>query len=381
VRLLRSFLKKEDIQGKLKSLVEGMFARIPTGVGGKGKIVLSPKDFEKVLTKGVGWAVENGYGERDDLKYIESEGCMEGADPDKISRKAYQRGEKQLGTLGSGNHFLEIQFVEEIYDKDAAKAFGLERDQVTVMIHTGSRGFGHQVCTDYLGMFEKAVRKYGINIPDRQLACAPFDSKEAGDYLAAMKGAANYAWTNRQCLMHWTKEVFERVLGIGPRQLGMALVYDVAHNIVKVEKHEVEGKSLKLAVHRKGATRAFAPLRPELPEDYRSAGQPVLIPGDMGRCSYVLAGTEKAMEETFGSTCHGAGRILSRHAAKRLAKGRAIHRELEDRGIFVKSAGVATLKEEMSEAYKDISNVVHVVHHSGISKKVVKLRPLGNIKG
>lgn len=378
---MRSFLKKEDIQGKVKSLVEGMFARIPTGVGGKGKIVLSPKDFEKVLTKGVSWAVENGYGEHDDLTYIESEGCMEGADPDKISRKAYQRGERQLGTLGSGNHFLEIQFVEEVYDMKAAKAFGLEKDQVTVMIHTGSRGFGHQVCTDYLGVFERAVRKYGIDVPDRQLACAPFDSNEARDYLAAMKGAANYAWTNRQCLMHWTKEVFERVLRIGPRQLGMTLVYDVAHNIVKIEKHEVAGKSLKLAVHRKGATRAFAPLRPELPEEYRSAGQPVLIPGDMGRCSYVLAGTEKAMEETFGSTCHGAGRALSRHAAKRLAKGRAIHRELEDRGIFVKSAGVATLKEEMSEAYKDISSVVHVVHHSGISKRVVKLKPLGNIKG
>lgn len=358
-----------------------MFATIPTGVGTKGRIALSPKDQQDVVVKGVRWAVDKGYGEEDDLTYIEDNGCIEGADPDKISQKAYKRGERQLGTLGSGNHFLEIQFVEEIYDDAAAKAFGLEKDQVTVMIHTGSRGFGHQVCTDYLVILEKAVRKYGIHVPDRQLACAPINTKEAGDYLAAMRGAANYAFTNRHCLMHWTKDVFQRVLRIGPRELGMSLVYDVAHNIVKIEKHKIDGKTFRLAVHRKGATRAFAPGRPEIPRDYQSVGQPVLIPGDMGRCSYVLAGTEKAMDETFGSTCHGAGRLLSRHAAKRLAKGRAINRELESRGIFVKSSGATTLKEEMSEAYKDISDVVHVVDSSGISKKVVKLKPLGNIKG
>lgn len=378
---MRSFLKADEVKGKIRSLVEGMFATIPTGVGTKGKIALSPKDQHDVVVKGVRWAVDKGYGEEDDLTYIEDNGCIEGADPDKISQKAYKRGERQLGTLGSGNHFLEIQFVEEIYDDAAAKAFGLEKDQVTVMIHTGSRGFGHQVCTDYLVILEKAVRKYGIHVPDRQLACAPINTKEAGDYLAAMRGAANYAFTNRHCLMHWTKDVFQRVLRIGPRELGMSLVYDVAHNIVKIEKHKIDGKTFRLAVHRKGATRAFAPGRPEIPRDYQSVGQPVLIPGDMGRCSYVLAGTEKAMDETFGSTCHGAGRLLSRHAAKRLAKGRAINRELESRGIFVKSSGATTLKEEMSEAYKDISDVVHVVDSSGISKKVVKLKPLGNIKG
>jgi tRNA-splicing ligase RtcB (3'-phosphate/5'-hydroxy nucleic acid ligase) len=378
---LRSFLKADEVKGKIRSLVEAMFATIPTGVGTKGRIALSPKDQQDVVVKGVRWAVDKGYGEEDDLTYIEDNGCIEGADPDKISQKAYKRGERQLGTLGSGNHFLEIQFVEEIYDDAAAKAFGLEKDQVTVMIHTGSRGFGHQVCTDYLVILEKAVRKYGIHVPDRQLACAPINTKEAGDYLAAMRGAANYAFTNRHCLMHWTKDVFQRVLRIGPRELGMSLVYDVAHNIVKIEKHKIDGKTFRLAVHRKGATRAFAPGRPEIPRDYQSVGQPVLIPGDMGRCSYVLAGTEKAMDETFGSTCHGAGRLLSRHAAKRLAKGRAINRELESRGIFVKSSGATTLKEEMSEAYKDISDVVHVVDSSGISKKVVKLKPLGNIKG
>jgi len=378
---LRSFLKVKDIKDRLKSLVEALFAAIPAGVGRKGRIVLSSKDQRDVVVKGAGWAVEKGYGYEEELKYTEDEGCIEEADPHKISHKAYQRGIKQLGTLGSGNHFLEIQFVEEIYDEMAAKTLGLEKDMITVMIHSGSRGFGHQICTDYLAILEKAVRKYGIHIPDKQLACAPFESSEAQSYLAAMRGAANYAWANRQCLMYWTREVFQKVLRIGPRDLGMSLIYDVAHNIVKVEEHQIQGKTFKLAVHRKGATRAFAPNRPEIPEEYQSIGQPVLIPGDMGRYSYILVGTEKAMDDTFGSTCHGAGRVLSRHAAMRLTKGRAINRELEDRGIFVKSAGAATLREEVSEAYKDIRNVIHVVHNSGISKKVVKLHPLGNIKG
>lgn len=378
---MRSFLKVKDIKDRLKSLVEALFAAIPAGVGRKGRIVLSSKDQRDVVVKGAGWAVEKGYGYEEELKYTEDEGCIEEADPHKISHKAYQRGIKQLGTLGSGNHFLEIQFVEEIYDEMAAKTLGLEKDMITVMIHSGSRGFGHQICTDYLAILEKAVRKYGIHIPDKQLACAPFESSEAQSYLAAMRGAANYAWANRQCLMYWTREVFQKVLRIGPRDLGMSLIYDVAHNIVKVEEHQIQGKTFKLAVHRKGATRAFAPNRPEIPEEYQSIGQPVLIPGDMGRYSYILVGTEKAMDDTFGSTCHGAGRVLSRHAAMRLTKGRAINRELEDRGIFVKSAGAATLREEVSEAYKDIRNVIHVVHNSGISKKVVKLHPLGNIKG
>jgi tRNA-splicing ligase RtcB len=298
-----------------------------------------------------------------------------------ISRKAYERGRAQQGTLGSGNHFLEVQYVEEIYDERAAAVFGLHKDQVTVMIHTGSRGFGHQVCTDFLEVMERAVAKYRIELPDRELACAPFESPEARDYLSAMRAAANYAWANRQCIMHWAREVFLKFFSMPPARLGMSLVYDVAHNIAKVEEHVVNGRKKKLVVHRKGATRAFPPGHPELPAAYRSTGQPVLIPGDMGRASYVLIGTEKAMEETFGSTCHGAGRVMSRHQAIRQAKGRAIWRELEDRGIFVKSAGRETLAEEMSEAYKDISAVVDVVHTAGISRRVARLRPMGVIKG
>ena len=292
-----------------------------------------------------------------------------------------ERGQKQIGTLGSGNHFLEIQVVEEIFDREAAVAMGLEENQVTVMIHTGSRGFGHQICTDYLEVMNKAIHRYGIKLPDRQLACVPFYSKEGEDYLAAMKAAANFAWANRQCLMGMAVQIFLETLKINPKDLGISLVYDVAHNIIKVEEHTVEGKKMKLAVHRKGATRAFPPGHEELPEAYKKIGQPVIIPGDMGRNSYVLVGTEKAMEESFGSTCHGAGRCLSRHAAKKKAKGRAIERELEDKGIFVKATGRATLKEEMPEAYKDVTEVVNVVHHAGISKKVAKLKPIGVIKG
>jgi tRNA-splicing ligase RtcB len=325
--------------------------------------------------------VEHGYGDAEDLQKIESGGSIEGADPALISNKAYERGRAQQGTLGSGNHFLEIQYVDEIYDEKAAHIMGLFENQATVMIHTGSRGFGHQVCTDFLEVMERAVQKYKIELPDKELACAPFDSPEAKDYLAAMRAAANYAWANRQCIMHWAREAFFHVLALSPRELGMSLIYDVAHNIAKVEEHNVSGKKMRLVVHRKGATRAFPPGHPELPESYRSIGQPVLIPGDMGRASYVLLGTERAMRETFGSTCHGAGRVLSRHQAIRKAKGRAIWREMEDKGIIVRSAGRETLAEEMSEAYKDISNVVDVVHKAGISRKVARLRPIGVIKG
>ena len=325
--------------------------------------------------------MENGYGDAMDLDNMESGGCIDSADPDLISQKAYERGRAQQGTLGSGNHFLEIQYVDEIYDEKAADSLGLYKNQMTVMIHTGSRGFGHQVCTDFLEVMERAVSKYRIELPDRELACAPFESPEARDYLGAMRAAANYAWANRQCIMHWTRETFLKVLSTTPRELGMSLIYDVAHNIAKIEEHMVNGKKRKLIVHRKGATRAFPPGHPELPEAYKRTGQPVLIPGDMGRASFVLLGTEKAMEETFGSTCHGAGRVMSRHQAIRQAKGRAIWRELEDKGIFVKSAGRETLAEEMSEAYKDISNVVDVVHNAGISKKVARLRPMGVVKG
>jgi tRNA-splicing ligase RtcB len=276
---------------------------------------------------------------------------------------------------------VEVQVVEEIFDLEAAAAMGIEENQVTVMIHSGSRGFGHQVCTDYLEVMNKAMHRYEIKLPDRQLACAPFNSKEGQDYQAAMKAAANFAWTNRQCLMGLTIHSFLETLKISPRDLGMSLVYDVAHNIIKVEEYTIDGKKMKLAVHRKGATRAFPPGHEELPKDYKKIGQPVIIPGDMGRNSYVLVGTEKAMEESFGSTCHGAGRNLSRHAAKKRAKGRAIEREMEDKGIIVKSTGKAILKEEMPEAYKDVTEVVNVVHRAGISKKVAKFRPIGVIKG
>jgi tRNA-splicing ligase RtcB len=365
----------------MKDLVGVLYNEIPSGVGSKGKIRLGPEEERKLLLKGARWAVEQGYGDTADLENIESGGCIDGADPDLISRKAYERGRAQQGTLGSGNHFLEIQHVDEIYDEQAADALGLFKGQMTVMIHTGSRGFGHQVCTDFLEVMERAVSKYNIELPDKELACAPFRSPEAEDYLAAMRAAANYAWANRQCIMHWAREAFLQVFSSSPKELGMSLIYDVAHNIAKVEEHTVNGKKMKLVVHRKGATRAFPPGHPELPGKYKKTGQPVLIPGDMGRASFVLLGTEKAMEETFGSTCHGAGRVMSRHQAIRQAKGRAIWREMEDRGIIVKSAGRETLAEEMSEAYKDISNVVDVVHNAGISKKVARLRPMGVVKG
>ena len=381
VRLLRSNLKRETLVPRLKELADALYNEIPSGVGSKGKIRLGPDEEEKLLLKGAQWAVEKGLGDVSDLEKIESGGCLDGADPSIISQRAYERGRAQQGTLGSGNHFLEVQYVDEIYDEKTANALGLFKDQITVMIHTGSRGFGHQVCTDFLEVMSRAVQKYNIDLPDRELACAPFNSPEAQDYLAAMKAAANYAWGNRQCLMHWTREIFMSVFGMPPAELGMTLIYDVAHNIAKVEEHIVNGKKRRLVVHRKGSTRAFPPGHPELPAVYRNLGQPVLIPGDMGRASFVLIGTEKAMSETFGSTCHGAGRIMSRHQALRQAKGRAIWREMEDKGIIVRAAGRGTLAEEMSEAYKDISNVVDVVHNAGISKKVARLRPMGVVKG
>jgi tRNA-splicing ligase RtcB (3'-phosphate/5'-hydroxy nucleic acid ligase) len=381
VRLLRSSLSKQDVLPGLKDLIEVLYNEIPSGVGSKGKIRLGPQDEKRLLTKGALWAVENGYGETSDLERIESGGMIEGADPSLISSKAYDRGRAQQGTLGSGNHFLEIQYVDEIYDKAAANSLGLFEGQITVMIHTGSRGFGHQVCTDFIEVMGRAAGKYKIQLYDKELACAPFRSPEAQAYLAAMRAAANYAWANRQCIMHWAREAFMKTLGLSPRSLGMSLVYDVAHNVAKIEEHVVSGTKKKLVVHRKGATRAFPPGHPELPDIYRHIGQPVLIPGDMGRASFVLLGTEKAMKETFGSTCHGAGRLMSRHQAMKKAKGRAIWREMEDKGIMVKSAGRGTLAEEMSEAYKDIAEVIDVVHRAGISKKVARLRPMGVVKG
>jgi tRNA-splicing ligase RtcB len=381
VRLLKTDLELDDIAPRIRELIEGFYREIPTGVGSKGKLRLGATDYRKVLSKGSVWAVENGYGDEQDIRHTESEGCIGGADPSIISSKALERGSRQLGTLGSGNHFTEMQYVDEIYDEDAASALGIGINRITIMIHTGSRGFGHQVCTDFIEVMRKAVARYGISLADRELVCAPFRSSEAQDYMAAMSAAANYAWANRQLITHWVRDSFIRILGISPRAAGMQLIYDVAHNIAKVEDHDLEGRKRKLVVHRKGATRAFPPGHPELPQSIREIGQPVIIPGDMGRASFILLGTEKGMQESFGSTCHGAGRLLSRHKAIKKAKGRAIWREMEDQGIIVRATGRSTLAEEMPEAYKDVSLVVDVVHRAGLSKKVARLRPLGVIKG
>jgi tRNA-splicing ligase RtcB len=375
-------LSRKDIQGKLEKLVEVLFANIPTGVGSHRKdFKLSEKDLGRVLVQGAKWAVANGYGSEADLDHIEEEGCISGADPGEVSLRAKQRGQPQLGTLGSGNHFTEIQYVSEIYDEGLAEALGLFEDQITVTIHTGSRGLGYQVCDDFLKVMIKASAKYGIELPDRQLCAAPLKSPEGKRYLSAMAAAANYAFANRQMITDGVRGSFERVLGVGRKKLGMSLVYDVCHNIAKLEEHQVKGKLRRLCVHRKGATRAFPPGHPKTPEAYKHVGQPVLIPGDMGRYSYVLVGTERAYDETFGSTCHGAGRVMSRRKARKVAGSRSITRELEQKGICVRAAGRATLVEEIPEAYKDVAEVVDVVQGAGISRKVAELRPMGVIKG
>jgi len=382
VRLLRTNLQRSQVECCIEELVNVLFANIPSGVGSRRKdLKLALPALKEVMRQGAGWAVKNGYGAAADLDHIEAQGCIEGADPERVSQFAMDRGKDQLGTLGSGNHFVEVGYVLEIFDEKLAAALGLFKDQVTAIVHTGSRGLGHQVCDDYIKVMLRAAAKYGIELPDRQLCCAPLNSAEAGNYLAAMAAAANFAFANRQMITHWVRQSFEQVLKIGPRDLGMELVYDVAHNIAKIETHEVGGVRKKLCIHRKGATRAFPPHHPETPAAYQETGQPVLIPGDMGRYSFVLVGTEKALTETFGSTCHGAGREMSRHQALKVAKGRAIIRELAARGIVVRGAGRATIDEEISEAYKDVAMVVDVCQGAGIAKKVAKLRPLGVIKG
>ena len=379
---MRSGLERKEVTGHIRKLVDTLFGNIPSGVGSKRKdLRLSHKELEKVLTKGAGWAVKQGFGYEEDLKFIEERGCIEGADPSLISNRALERGRPQLGTLGSGNHFVEVGYVDEVYDENAARALGLFKDQVTIIVHTGSRGLGHQVCDDYIKILMKSTQKYGIELPDRQLCCAPVSSKEGKQYLAAMAGAANYAFANRQIILHWVRETFEQVFQMSSERLGLRLIYDVCHNIAKIETHKVAGKEMKVCVHRKGATRAFPPHHPDIPDDYKEVGQPVLIPGDMGRYSYVLVGTEQAMAETYGSTCHGAGRVMSRKQAMKVSQGRAIVRELEDQGITIRSAGKATVREEIPEAYKDVSQVVEVVYGAGISRKVVRLRPMGVIKG
>ncbi len=382
VRLFRTGLLKSDITEQMKALVEGLFINIPSGLGSKRKdLKLSNKDYPNVLVKGAAWAVEKGFGTSRDIDHIEDRGSIAGADPAVISDRAFERGRPQLGTLGSGNHFVEIAYIDEIYDESLAAALGLHRDFITVMVHTGSRGFGYQVCDDFIKVMLKASQKYGIDLPDRQLCCAPLNSPQGKNYLSAMACAANYAFANRQIIGHWVRETFERVLEASPRDLQMELVYDVCHNIAKIETHTFEGAKKKVCVHRKGATRAFPPGHPQIPDDYKKAGQPILIPGDMGRYSYVLVGTQKAMAETFGSTCHGAGRMLSRNQAKKAARGRSISRELQDRGIYVRAAGRTTLVEEMPDAYKDVSMVVDVVDRAGVGKKVARMKPLGVIKG
>src|SRR4030043_814318 len=379
---MRSGVARTGLQGRMRELVEVLFVNSPSGVGSHRKdLKLSREEERRVLKKGARWAVEKGFGSAEDLDHIEEHGCIEGGDPERVSEKAIERGRPQLGTLGSGNHFVEVGYVAEVFDETIAQVLGLWRDQATVIVHTGSRGLGHQVCDDYIRVMLDAARKYQIELPDPQLCCAPVSSPEGERYLEAMACAANFAFTNRQMITHWVRETFEQVFKKGPRDLKLELIYDVCHNIAKIETHTVNGKKKKLCIHRKGATRAFPPNHPDIPPDYQAIGQPVLIPGDMGRCSYVLVGTEKAMEETFGSTCHGAGRVMSRHQAIKAAKGRAVVRGLEDKGIIVKGASRGTIVEEIPEAYKDVSDVVNVVHQAGISRKIAKLIPMGVIKG
>ena len=381
VRVLRTSLHYHEVFPKIREIVDQLAREVPSGVGKEGPLSLSSSDLDKLLVKGSKWAVEHGYGTQDDILHTEENGAMEGADPSLVSRHAKERGSGQQGTLGSGNHFLEVQVVEEIFDEKVANAFGLWKDQITIMVHSGSRGFGHQVCTDYIGAMNQAVRKYNISLPDRQLCCAPINSPEGQNYFAAMAAAANYAWANRQMLMHWTRESFAKVMGAAPAKLGISLIYDVAHNIAKMEKHRVSGKEKLLCVHRKGATRAFPAGNPVLHGDYKDVGQPVLIPGDMGRYSYILVGTEKAMEETWGSVCHGAGRMMSRHEATRRFSVGQLLADLEKKGIIVRSASKKGLVEEAPGAYKDVREVVDVVHNSGLARKVARMRPLGVVKG
>jgi tRNA-splicing ligase RtcB len=382
VRLLRTNLKRGDVEGCIEDLVNALFHNIPAGVGSRRKdLKLTGPSLKEVMRQGAGWAVKHGFGSAADLDHIEAHGQIDGADPEQVSDFAMDRGKDQLGTLGSGNHFVEVGYVLEIFEAKLAAALGLFKGQVTAIVHTGSRGLGHQVCDDYIKVMLKAAAKYGIELPDRQLCCAPLTSPEAKQYLGAMASAANFAFANRQLITHWVRESFEQVFKLGPRDLGLELVYDVAHNIAKIEEHTVDGKKMKVCIHRKGATRAFPPHHPETPAAYQETGQPVLIPGDMGRYSFVLVGTEKALTETFGSTCHGAGREMSRHRALKVAKGRSIVQELAAKGIVVRGAGRATIDEEISEAYKDVSLVVDVCHGAGIAKKVAKLKPLGVIKG
>ncbi|MEO0266503.1 MAG: RtcB family protein [candidate division WOR-3 bacterium] len=381
VRILRTDLKYEEVLKYLDKLLDSLFYNVPSGVGSEGKIKVSERELKEVMVKGARWAVERGFGWKEDLERTEEKGEMKGANPDKVSRRAIERGLPQLGSLGSGNHFLELQKVEKIFDKEIAEKMGLFEGNVCIMIHCGSRGLGHQIADDYIKVMMRAMEKYKISLPDKQLACAPFKSPEGQDYFSAMICAANYAWCNRQMIAHWVRESFEKVFGKSSEELGMKMIYDVAHNIAKREIHIINNKEKSVIVHRKGATRAFPKNHKDVPDCYKDIGQPVLIPGSMGTGSYILVGTEKAMEETFGSTCHGAGRVLSRSAAIKRAKGRDIEAELKKVGVKLKAASKETVWEEIPEAYKNLDMVVEVVHGAGISKKVARLVPFGVVKG
>ena len=381
VRLLRTNLEWDDVRPRIKTLVDQLFRDIPTGVGQSGKYLFDKPKLARLMEQGSAYVVQNGWGTERDLQFTEAGGRLDGADPDLVSDRAFTRGYDQCGTLGSGNHFLEVQVVDRVHDKEAARVMGLHEGQVTVLIHSGSRGLGYQVCDDYLDVFKGAPKRYGFTLPDPQLACAPVRSPEGQSYLGAMRAAANYAWCNRQLLTHQAREVFARIFEVPWETLGMDLIYDVAHNIAKFETHQVDGVTKPVCVHRKGATRAFPPGHLEIPESYRAIGQPVIIPGSMGTASWVLVGQPGSMAQTFGTTCHGAGRMMSRTAAVKLAAGRRIDKELEALGIIARARGHKGLAEEQPAAYKDVDQVVEVVDKAGISKKVARLRPVGVIKG
>ena len=381
VRLLRSNLTEQTVRSKLKDLVTDLFSSIPSGVGSKGAVKLSHSELDEVLVKGVNWAIDHGYGSSDDSDVFEENGQIQNADPNKVSDKARKRGAPQLGSLGSGNHFLEVQKVAEVHDEEAANRMGLKEGTITILVHCGSRGFGHQVCSDYLRVSEQAMAKYDIDLPDRELACVPNNSEEGDSYRKAMFAALNFAWSNRQMLTHWTRKSFERVFNQSESDLEMNLVYDVAHNIAKVEKHKVDGRERKVVVHRKGATRAFPANRDEIPSRYRDLGQPVLVPGSMGTASWVLLGQPNSMDLSFGSTAHGAGRTMSRSKARRNYTEENVKKSLNDKGIFIKALTRDGVVEETPQAYKDVDAVVNVSHNLGIATKVAKLVPIGVIKG
>ena len=378
VRLVRANLQQADVRPRMRELLNQVFRDVPCVTGGSGFVKINFKDLDGILAEGARWMVNHGYGEARDAEFAEAEGALPDADIGKVSDRAKERGRPQVGTLGSGNHFLEIQYVERVHDKAAARAFGLSENQIVVLIHSGSRGLGHQVCTDYLREMGAGMKKYGIELPDRQLACVPIQSPEGQDYLGAMRAAANYAWANRQGITHFLRGAFKRVFGDAAK---LDLVYDVCHNIAKKERYLVDGKQRDVLVHRKGATRAFPPGHPEVTAAYRDAGQPVFIPGSMGTASWVLAGQPGSMKETFGTVCHGAGRLLSRTAARKNRDLSRVIKDLEEAGIMVRSETKKGILEEVPEAYKDVDEVIEVVHNAGLAKKVARLRPMGVIKG